>query len=175
MKGNSDTKKGLGMESKKSLTGWVFLLPATLLILWMSFYPMIRALILSTQTGIGQNMKYAGLYNYQRLLKDKLFWQAMGNNFIYLLFQVPVMLLVAMILATLLNNKNLRFKGVFRTAIFLPCATSLVSYSMIFRSMFALDGLVKTVLVNLGILDSCYTWLANATSARFVIIIALLW
>lgn len=85
------------------------------------------------------------------------------------------MLIVAMILATMLNSRDLKFKGVFRTAIFLPCATSLVSYSMIFRSMFALDGFINAFLVSTGILDTEYNWLANEASAKFVIIIALLW
>ena len=119
--------------------------------------------------------KWGGLYNYTRIFSDKVFMQSLKNCFIYLIIQVPIMLVLALILATMLNNKNLRFKGIFRTAIFLPCATSLVSYATIFRSLFATDGLVNTVLVNLGILQSGYDFLAHPTSARIVIIIALVW
>ena len=85
------------------------------------------------------------------------------------------MLIFALILASILNNKDLRFKGLFRTMIFLPCATSLVAYAIIFRSLFANNGLVNLVLVNLGILDQPYAFLTHTTSARIVIIIALLW
>ena len=46
---------------------------------------------------------------------------------------------------------TLRFKGLFRTMIFLPCATSLVSYSMIFKSLFAQDGFVNMILTKIGI------------------------
>src|SRR5699024_139180 len=87
--------------------------------------------------------------------------------------QVPAMLILALILASMLNNKHLRFKGLFRTIIFLPCATSLVSYSMIFRSMFANDGLVNTLLRGIGM--EPVMWFANAWTARAVIIIALIW
>ena len=59
--------------------------------------------------------------------------------------------------------------------IFLPCATSLVAYEIIFRSLFANNGLVNLALVNLGILDQPYAFLTHTTSARIVIIIALLW
>ena len=83
------------------------------------------------------------------------------------------MLIFALILASMLNNKHLRFKGLFRTMIFLPCATSLVSYSMIFRSMFANDGLVNTILRGIGL--EPVMWFANAWTARAVIIIALIW
>lgn len=165
----------LGMEKKHSLIGWAFLLPGALLIAWMSFYPMIKALFLSFKTGVGAGMQWAGLANYARLLNDKIFWKTMGNTFLYLIIQVPVMLILALILATMLNNKNLKFKGLFRTCIFLPCATALVSYAVIFRSLFALDGFVNSTLVKLGILEMGYNWLGNAASARFVIIIALIW
>ncbi len=101
--------------------------------------------------------------------------QSIKNTFFYLIIQVPVMLIFALILASILNNKNLRFKGLFRTMIFLPCATSLVAYAVIFRSLFANNGLINLVLVNLGILDQPYSFLTHMWSARIVIIIALLW
>ena len=53
------------------------------------------------------------------------------------------MLLLALGLAHLLNSPKIKGKSIFRTLIFLPCATSLVSYSMIFKSLFAQDGLVN--------------------------------
>ena len=85
------------------------------------------------------------------------------------------MLIFALILASILNNRQLRFKGLFRTMIFLPCATSLVAYAVIFRSLFANNGIVNLVLTNLGILDQPYSFLTHTWSARIVIIIALLW
>lgn len=85
------------------------------------------------------------------------------------------MLIFALILASILNNKNLKFKGLFRTMIFLPCATSLVAYAVIFRSLFANNGIINLLFVKLGILDQPYAFLTNVWSARIVIIIALLW
>lgn len=85
------------------------------------------------------------------------------------------MLIMGMVLATLLNNPKLRCKGLFRTAIFLPCATSLVAYAIIFRSLFATDGFINMLLVKIGILENGYNFLAHPTSAKIVIIIALIW
>jgi len=157
------------------MTGWIFLAPAVLLIAIFSFVPMIKALILSFQSGKGANLSWAGLYNYTRMFQDKIFMQSLMNNFIYLIVQVPIMLVFGLILAAMLNNRNLKFKGLFRTAIFLPCATSLVSYSIIFRTLFANDGLINFFLIKLGILETGYQFLTNTTSARIVIIIALVW
>ena len=144
-------KKGLNMEQKRSLTGWAFLLPAALLIFVFCFYPMVQALILSFQKGTGSAVQPAGFANYVRILKDATFQQCLFNTIFYFVIQVPIMLILALILAQLLNSPNIKGKGIYRTMIFLPCATSLVSYSMIFKSLFANDGLVNRVLSTVGI------------------------
>ena len=165
------------LVAKQKAAGWAFLTPATLMIVVMSFYPMVRAFIISLQTGAGANMRFAEpiFSNYQRMMADKVFIKSIGNTFLYLLIQVPIMLILAILLAQLLNNKDLKFKGLFRTCVFLPCATSLVSYALIFRSLFAQEGLINSILVKLHILESGYNFLGNAASAKIVIIIALVW
>lgn len=172
----SNTKRkghGLTLSSRKMLVGWGFILPAAILLLVFSFYPMFRAIMLSFQRGKGQNVSWYGLGNYTRILKDKTFRQAMFNTFFYLIIQVPLMLFLALILASLLNNKDIRGKAIFRTMIFLPCATSLVSYSMIFRSIFSMEGLINMALTKLHL--PAVGWFQNAWAARIVIIIALIW
>ena len=170
-------KKGMSLLGKQRAAGWTFLAPATIMIAIMSFYPMIRAFIISLQTGAGANMRFADpiFSNYKRILADKVFQQSIANTFLYLIIQVPIMLILAILLAQLLNNKDLKFKGFFRTCVFLPCATSLVSYSLIFRSMFATDGLINSILIKLGILSTGYNFLGNSASAKIVIILALIW
>ena len=171
----SKSSKKMTLSRKHNLTGWVFLAPGALLILFMSFVPMVKALLLSFKTGVGAATTWCGISNYVRMFEDAVFIQSIKNTFFYLIIQVPIMLIFALILASILNNRNLRFKGIFRTMIFLPCATSLVAYAVIFRSLFANNGIINLVLVNLGILDQPYSFLTHATSARIVIIIALLW
>ena len=170
-------KRKMTLLGKQSAAGWIFLTPATILIAVMAFWPMIQAFIMSLQTGSSANMQWAEpiFNNYKRMFADKLFLTSVGNTFLYLIIQVPIMLILAILLAQLLNNRDLRLKGFFRTCVFLPCATSLVSYSLIFKSLFATDGLVNTILVNLGILQDNYNFLGNSTSAKIVIIIALIW
>ena len=165
------------VTAKQHAAGWIYLMPATFLIAVMSFYPIIQAIITSFKTGSSANMKWAEpiIYNYTRMFQDKLFLRSVGNTFLYLLVEVPIMLILAMLLAQLLNNKDLKFKGLFRTCVFLPCATSLVSYSLIFKSLFATQGLMNSILVKLGILETNYNFLGNAASAKVIIVIALIW
>ena len=165
------------VQTKQKAAGWIFLAPATILIFVMSFYPMIRAFIISLQTGSSANLKWAKplFYNYTRMLQDKKFLLTMGNTFLYLIIQVPIMLVLAILLAQLLNNKDLKYRGLFRTMVFLPCATSLVSYSLIFKSLFATQGLMNTILKNLGLISTNINFLGNTGTARAVLIIALIW
>ncbi len=165
------------MEQRRNLTGWVFLIPAALLILWMNFWPMFQAFILSLQTGRGTRLNFAEplWYNYQRLFSDEIFKLTVQNTLIYLVVQVPIMLILALILANLLNSKTLRFKSMWRTAIFLPCAVSLVSYSLVFRTMFSNDGLVNDLLVSMHLIDSPVNWLGQTATARFVLVLGLIW
>ncbi|MBO6127684.1 MAG: sugar ABC transporter permease [Pseudobutyrivibrio sp.] len=165
------------LANKQLAAGWLFLTPATILIFIMSFYPIIQAFITSLKTGKGVNMAFANplTYNYSRMLQDNIFMTSMKNTFLYLIIQVPIMLVLAILLAQLLNNKDLKFKGLFRTCIFLPCATSLVSYSLIFKSMFATQGLINAVLMKIGLISENINWLGTPATAKTVIIIALIW
>ncbi len=170
-------KKGMGLLAKQKAAGWGFLAPASLLIFVMSFYPMIQAFITSLKTGSSANLQWADpiFKNYLRMFKDKVFLTSMGNTFLYLLIQVPIMLVLAILLAQLLNNKDLTFRGLFRTLIFLPCATALVSYALIFKTLFATQGLINSFLMGLGIIKENVNWLGQPATAKAVIIIALLW
>lgn len=170
-------RRGPGLEQQRNLTGWVFLIPAALLILVMNFWPMFQALILSLQSGRGRALDFADplWFNYERMFNDEIFKLTVSNTLIYLVIQVPIMLIVALVLANLLNDPNLRFKGLWRTAIFLPCAVSLVSYSLVFRTMFANDGFANDLLMAVGFIDSPINWLGQTDTARFVIILGLLW
>ena len=163
------------LKTKQSLVGWVFVLPASVLIAVFYFYPIIKASILSFQTGVGVNLSYAGSFNYTRLLQDNLFKTSLGNVFIFLTVQVPIMLTLALILASLLNDPSLKGRGFFRTALFLPCATSLVSYAIVFRSLFSVDGFVNTVLMNLNLIMRPINFIGEPFTARLVIILALTW
>lgn len=155
----------------------MYLAPATILIFIMSFWPIIQAVITSFKTGSSANMQWANplTYNYTRMFQDAVFKRSIGNTFLYLIIEVPIMLVLAILLAQLLNNKHLKFKGLFRTCVFLPCATSLVSYALIFKSLFATQGLINTILVKLGILESNFNFLGTGWSAKIIIIVALIW
>ncbi|MCL2216872.1 MAG: sugar ABC transporter permease [Defluviitaleaceae bacterium] len=164
---------------KSGLVGWGFILIPVILVGVFIFYPMFRAFQLSLQTGIGRrNLVYIDPWygNYARLIQDSTFWTALQNNFFYLIIQVPIMIVLAMTFAVLLNKKDLRFRGFFRTCIFLPAITSLMAYSTVFRYMFdTTNGILNNIMLDLGLISTPIGWLTDPSLARITIIIAITW
>lgn len=168
-------KSLLSLRQRTNAAGWSFVAAAVVLIAAFYFYPMIQAFILSLQSGKGTNLHYAGFANYRRLFSDPTFLEAVRNTFIYLIVQVPIMIVLAMIISVLLNDAALKLKGFFRTAIFLPCVTSLVAYSVIFKYLFAQDGLVNEALLRLSIISEPIGWITDPLWAKITIIVAITW
>ena len=160
---------------KLDIAGWGFVILPVIMVGIFTFYPMVRAFHVSLQTGIGRNLTFVGFANYTRLLNDPTFIQAVRNNFTYLLVQVPVMLLLAMTYAVLLNKKDIKFRGFFRTCLFLPAITSLMAYSTVFRYLFDPRGVINVTLVNWNILQEPVGWLIQPALARATIIMAITW
>jgi lactose/L-arabinose transport system permease protein len=164
-----------GLKRYYDVNGWLFIAPALALISIFLVYPIIRSLVLSFYSGKGMMMRFAGFGNIERLASDPVFLAALTNTVVFFVVQVPIMIMLALILASVLNNPDLRFKGFFRTAIFLPCVSSLVAYSVLFKSMFAVDGVVNSALVALGLVEVPIPWLTDPFWAKVLIILALTW
>lgn len=162
-------------KPKKGTSGWIFVLISAILIFLFYFYPMLQALILSFKSGPGVNLEFAGFENYIRLFSDSTFLTAVFNTVIFFLIQVPLMIVLGLIFSVMLNSKKLKFKGIFRTAIFLPAVTSLVAYSVVFKYLFSNDGIVNIILMKLSIISEPVLWLSDPFWAKVLIILAITW
>ena len=163
------------LRTKNTTIGWSFITIAAAMICLFYFYPMVQAFILSLQSGTGTNLTFVGFDNYIRLFKDPTFLTTVKNTVIYLIIQVPVMILLALFISVLINDKTLKLKGVFRTAIFLPCVTSLVAYSVIFKYLFGSDGIINLFLLKISIISEPIQWLTDPFWAKIAIIAAITW
>lgn len=160
---------------RKKVMGWTFVIIPALLIILFYFYPMVRSFILSLNSGAGVNLQFVGLNNYRRLINDPVFIQAFKNTLIFLVFQVPIMIILAMFFSVLLNQKTLKWKGIFRTLVFLPSVTSLVAYSLVFKYLFSNNGIMNQFLMAINVIDNPILWLSNPFWAKVVVIIAITW
>ncbi|MGV3551594.1 carbohydrate ABC transporter permease [Rhizobium sp.] len=164
-----------GLKRYYDLNGWLFIAPSILLIGVFLIYPIFRSLWLSAYTGKGLMMKFGGFANIIRLWNDPVFLHALSNTIIFFVVQVPIMITLALLLAAVLNNDRLKFIGFFRTAIFLPCVASLVAYSILFKAMFAVDGVVNSALMSVGIVDGPIGWFTDPFWAKVLVILAITW
>lgn len=168
-------RKNTEINYKLNRKAWLFVIPSIVLIVAFVFYPMVQAFITSLQGGMGNNLTFVGLDNYKRLLTDSTFRKALFNTVLYLIIQVPIMIILALVISAMLNDKRLKARGFFRTAIFLPCVTSLVAYSIVFKSLFATDGFVNAFLMNINVIAEPISWITHPVWAKVLIIIAITW
>ncbi len=151
-----------------------FLAPALLLYALFTAFPVARALILSLQRNVDGEIRWAGLGQYQRLLGDDIFKQALFNTGIFLVIQVPIMLVTALLLAVALNSRRFAFRDVFRSAYFLPSIMSLVAVGVLFRVLLNEDlGLVNYLLRSIGL--ESVPWITHPWWAKVTVMLILTW
>jgi lactose/L-arabinose transport system permease protein len=173
-----ETTKGMKTKSfEKSLNryGWMFVAIPLILLAIFLLYPILYSLYLSTMSGRGIVQKFVGIGNFTKLLADDKFKLALKNNFTFFLIQVPIMLILGLINAAILNDKSIKFRGFFRTALFLPAVTSLVAYTILFRMIFSEDGFINQLLMHLHLTSTGIPWLTDPFWAKVTIILAITW
>jgi lactose/L-arabinose transport system permease protein len=164
-----------GYARSEQVNGWLFVMPALVLLGAFMIYPILWSLWMSFQVGRGMNFSFGGFTNILRLTQDPIFLRALTNTLTFLAIQVPIMLVLALLFANALNDSKLWGRSWFRTAIFLPCVTSLVAYSVVFKSMFAQDGIMNQMLMAVHIIQDPIPWLADPFWAKVVIIGSITW
>ncbi|KRA22123.1 lactose ABC transporter permease [Microbacterium sp. Root61] len=156
------------------ITPYLFLLPTIVLFVGFKIYPYISAFWLSLTKNVGGEVEFAGLANYIRLLQDPLFYTALGNTGIILLVQVPIMLVLAILLAVAFNAVILKWRAFWRTAYFVPIVMGLVAYGILFRALLSTnDGFVNYLIGLVGI--DPIPWLGDPMWAKVSIVIAMTW
>ncbi|MCM2294071.1 sugar ABC transporter permease [Allorhizobium sp. BGMRC 0089] len=151
------------------------MMPALTLLGIFMIYPILWSLWVSLQVGKGNNLRFGGFANIERLFHDQVFLHALTNTCLFFVVQVPIMLTLALVFAVLLNDSRLIGRGFFRTAIFLPCVTSLVAYAAVFRSMFESDGIVNHFLMAIHAVSGPVPWLTDPFWAKIMIILSITW
>ncbi|MGC4154445.1 MAG: sugar ABC transporter permease [Propionicimonas sp.] len=137
-------------------------------------YPIIRSFILSLHARIDGRMQWVGLDQYRRLIADPVFWESLGNTMVILGGQVPLMLAVALLLASILRGSWLRFRGGLRLLYFLPAVTALIAYSIVFRVLLNGDTGVMNQLIGLVGIEPI-NWLGDPFWSRVSIVAAVTW
>lgn len=160
---------------KQSTAGFLFTLPFVIGLLVFLLVPMIISLYYSfCKYNILSPPQFIGLDNYKNMMGDSVFWKSMGVTFIFACVSVPLKLIFALIVAMLLL-KNSKVSGFYRAAYYLPSIIGgSVAVAILWKRMFAVDGVINTVLSNLGI-DAKISWLGDTKTALGVLILLSIW
>lgn len=162
-------------QRNESRWGLLLAAPAALHIIIWTGIPVIAAILLSfTSYDMINRPEFIGIGNYAEIMRDAIFWKAIGNNLIIAVVGIPISMLIALVLAVLLNQ-GLRGEGIFRTMVFLPHVTATVAVAMIWLWIYAPtdNGLANMVLSAFGIPN--LAWLTNADIALPSVIIVTIW
>jgi len=113
---------------------YLFVSPFYLFFLAFGLYPVAFSIYLSfTQWKGNGPIRFIGLNNYSLLLHDNVFWQSMLNGVLLFFIYVPIMTLLALVLAVILNSRRVRGFKLFRTLIFMPYITNMVAAGFTFQ------------------------------------------
>lgn len=153
------------------LMPWIIVLA----VFWL--YPLFYAIYISLTDykTLTNTATFVGLSNYENLFGDSVFWVALKNTAIFTLGTVPITTAIALILASILNNKLIRFKEFFRASYFLPTVTSLVVISLIFTNLYARDGYINNILSMFGMPFPERGWLLDTSTALLSIMAMDVW
>ncbi len=158
----------------KKTVPYILIGPVLLIFIVFMAYPIGRSFYLSffeLESGV---YEFVGIRNYTLLLQDKVFYKSMFNTFIFLLVQVPIMIGSALLIAVAIEQKFIKGRAFFRTAVFLPSVTALVAYALVFKVLLNGDyGLVNYVIEFFG--GTGVDWFYQEWPARLAIIISITW
>ena len=136
------------------LAPYFFIAPFVITLLAFWAVPLVRTFVMSTQNVMFGEAAFVGTDNFERLWRDRIFWQAMYNSARYMVLTLVILIPVPLLLAVVVNARlgSTRLKNLFKASMFIPALTSVVVAGIIFRLMFAetSTGLVNQVIAWFG-------------------------
>ena len=153
---------------------YLFLLPAVLLLVVFFFIPFFQTVILSFQDYGNSiyNATFVGLQNYIALFKNPIFYKVLANTFIYLVVAVPILAILPLFLAILLNQQ-IRGITVYKILIYLPVIVSIVVAAIAFKWLYAEQGILNYFVNLLGF--ESVGWLTDPNWALYSVILVTIW
>ena len=160
---------------KKNKGAYILISPFFLTFLVFGVFPVFFSiyLALSSWDGIG-TMEFVGLRNFEYLMTDPLFWKSILNTLIIWFASTLPMIILALVVAFLLNSAFVKFSGVYKTLYFLPNVTAIVAVAIIFGVIFAPSyGLINYFVTSLGF--NAIDWHNDSVGVKVAISAMIIW
>jgi multiple sugar transport system permease protein len=133
----SKTYSRNSVEKNKRIWAYVFLIVPIIFYTMIRFYPTIYAFVLSVTDWniVSKDLNFVGASNYKALVKDAMFWITLKNTIKYVVFGLPISLLLGFILAYQINKIHFG-DGLFKAMYFIPYITSMVAVAWVWRWLY---------------------------------------
>lgn len=163
--------------SKKSAP-YLFMAPYFLLFIAFSILPILYTFYMSLNEWDGySDFKFVGINNYIRMFQNGEFILALKNTGIIMLLLLPIQLILAIIIAYMINSKLVAHKEIFKTALFAPYLTIPIAAGLLWAFFFdgGSAGIINLIFINLHIIENPVDWLADPFLAKVVVAAVMLW
>lgn len=156
--------------------GYLFLLPALLVILGLVAYPFVNAVVMTFQAKTaGAPGRFIGFANYRELLANEVFWRTVWNMLVYTGLGVGIKFCIGLSMALVLNQE--RFcNNLFRSFLLIPWAIPTLISALNWRWIYDdASGLINNILVRLNLVEETISWLSDPHLAMFSVIAVVVW
>lgn len=165
----------LRQDTMRHVHGWLLLMPAAVLLVAFTHYPMV-ATVFNSLYSKGSSIRpshFVGLGNYEAMAQDPIFWKVLTNNMWFALGTIPVSIALAIAMA-LLVNRSLPGRSFLRMAYFTPTILPMIAVANIWLFFYSPDiGLIDQVASLFGIAG--HNWLGDPSTVLLAIIIMTVW
>lgn len=180
LNGGEDPPFRWGDFRQRDLVGYLFTVPALVLLVTFLFVPIAVSFLMSlTDLNIfsineWRKIQFIGIENYARIVQDPVFWRALWNTLYFTGVGVPLTIGVSLLAAVALNQKFIRGKRFYRIALFSPQVTTIVAVAVVWRWMYNYEyGFLNWVLSTLGL--GRLSWIADPHTSLPSLILMAVW
>lgn len=159
---------------KEAVTAYLFILPLVAGLSLFFIYSFFMNIYISfTDKKSFGDPKLIGLRNYEKMFAADQFWQALGNTLKYVIICVPVVVVLSVIVAALLNSK-IKGTGLYRTLLFLPAVTMPAAIGLLWRWLYNYEfGIINALLSKLGL--EKIAWLSDPKYSLYAVAAVVIW
>lgn len=162
---------------RKIMWAYIFIAPQVLYFMLASAYPIVMSYVYSFYEwgGLGPLKNFVGFANYTELLRDDLFWNSFYNALIYSGGATLLTVVIAFLLALVLNDVKFKGRSFYRTLYFLPVVTTTAIIGIIMNNIFGIQGYANLVMQNIGLISEPIRFWLDPLLAMVMLIIIGSW
>lgn len=176
--GRKEPGKTLGQRIWAARWYYLFMLPNLILAAMFTFYPTVMSWYFAflDWSGFTSDKEWIGLENFREIIDDSYFWDAYQRSFMFMAVAVPIQVVLALVVALILNDQSYKLGPFFRTVFFLPVVTSSAIIGIVMTFVFSpFNGPANKILLDSGLIDRPVDFLGDPDTALWTVAAVWIW